>query len=61
MKSAGSQVTGTCFLGLNCVGGAMAGSVWRGFRPLVSWVAICTKMAFYGTQVWQWQVLHVWA
>jgi hypothetical protein len=46
-------------LKLSGVGNAMAGSVWRGSRPFVRWAAICTQMAFYGTQVWQ--VLHVWA
>jgi hypothetical protein len=37
----------------------MADSVWRGSRPFVRWAAICTQMAFDGTQVWQVQVLHV--
>jgi hypothetical protein len=31
----------------------MVDSVWRGSRPFVRWAAICTQMAFYGTQVWQ--------
>jgi hypothetical protein len=53
------EATGTFILDLNRVGDAMPGSVWRGSQPLVRWEAICTQMAFYGTQVWQ--VLHVWA
>jgi hypothetical protein len=37
----------------------MVDSVWRGSRPFVRSVVICTQMAFDGTQVWQ--VLRVWA
>jgi hypothetical protein len=37
----------------------MVDSVWRGSRSFVRWAAICTQMAFYGTQIWQ--VLYVWA
>jgi hypothetical protein len=50
---------GTFSRDLNWVVNAMVDSVWRGSRPFVRWAAICTQMAFCGTQVWQ--VLHVWA
>jgi hypothetical protein len=42
-----------------CGPAIQAGGNCRGSRPFVRWAAICTQMAFYGTQVWQ--VLHVWA
>jgi hypothetical protein len=33
------------------VGNAVVDSLWRGSRPFVRWVVICTQMAFYGTQL----------
>jgi hypothetical protein len=49
------------FSGLKLSGGAMADSVWRGFRPFVRWTATFTKIVFYLFRTQVWQVLHVWA